>query len=247
METNIYASGEYLKANPGWHTEISPWKVDNILRMMAKHGLRPGTVCEVGCGAGEILRLLQQNLGNDCELWGYDIAPQAIALSQARANERLHFHLADFQQEPARHFDMVLVIDVMHHIEDYFSYFRTIHPRGDHFLFQLPLNIALPTVLSGKLVQNRKLYGQLHAFDKETALQAIRDMGYEVLDYLYTSDQIAIFPRNGLRAGLHRHPGRWPGICKRALMKMARSLLFRINQDLAARLLGGWRLLILAK
>ena len=58
LDRNIYVGGEYLKKNPLWHIDESPFKVKYILRMMEKHRLQPKTICEVGCGAGEVIKLL---------------------------------------------------------------------------------------------------------------------------------------------------------------------------------------------
>ena len=54
--SGMYTSGEYLEKNPHWHAADSPWKAGQILKMIQKNGLHPATVCEVGCGAGEILK-----------------------------------------------------------------------------------------------------------------------------------------------------------------------------------------------
>jgi tRNA G46 methylase TrmB len=56
---DIYTEGEYLKNNPTWDVEDAPWKADLIFRMMQKHQIDPKTICEIGCGSGEILRHLQ--------------------------------------------------------------------------------------------------------------------------------------------------------------------------------------------
>ncbi len=78
MAENVYTSGQYLEMNPSWHIEESPWKVQHILPMMRRHHLLPNTVCEVGCGFGEVLRLMQMRMSDACTFWGYDISPQAI-------------------------------------------------------------------------------------------------------------------------------------------------------------------------
>ena len=36
---SLYETDQYLKNNPGWHEEDSPWKVERILEMVRKHGL----------------------------------------------------------------------------------------------------------------------------------------------------------------------------------------------------------------
>ncbi len=54
MLENIYTSGEYAAKHPTWDVEHSSWKAKQIMRMMARNNIVPKTICEVGCGAGEI-------------------------------------------------------------------------------------------------------------------------------------------------------------------------------------------------
>ena len=69
-ESAIYRDGSYLKNNPSWHIEESPFKVRQIQRMMKRQKLAPKTVCDVGCGAGLVLAELQPHLPSDCRLLG---------------------------------------------------------------------------------------------------------------------------------------------------------------------------------
>ena len=51
----MYNDGEYLKNNPMWHIEDSEWKAEQISKIISRTNLQLKKVCEVGCGAGEIL------------------------------------------------------------------------------------------------------------------------------------------------------------------------------------------------
>ncbi len=51
-------------------------------------------MAEVGCGAGEILRLLSGELDPATQFVGYDVSPQAHELAAARESERVRFVLA---------------------------------------------------------------------------------------------------------------------------------------------------------
>lgn len=231
MVQSLYTSGQYLETNPTWHVEESPWKIRHIVPMMRQHHLMPDSVCEIGCGAGEVLRLLQMYMRDTCTLWGYDISPQAIELSKSRANERLRFKLADIRQEHDTFFDLLLVLDVIEHLEDYFSFLRDIRSKGDYKLFHIPLEVSVQGVLRGKIfVRNRDIHGHLHHFTKETALRTLEDTGYEVIDYAYV-------PEYEMETTLPLT----------SLMKLPRRLLFALQKDWAVRLLGGARLLVLAR
>src|SRR5438874_7867432 len=94
--------------------------------MLLQNKVAPKSVCDVGCGVGEVLRQLQENLDRECICWGYDISPQAIELAETRASERIHFERADFGQETDKFFDLILVLDVIEHLPDYFSFLQKI-------------------------------------------------------------------------------------------------------------------------
>ena len=116
LDRNVYADGEYLKTNPEWHVDESPFKVGQIVRMLERHRLQPKTICDIGCGAGEVLRLLQERLDSASVFCGYDISPQAVEMCRSRANERLHFKLGDVSQDEGTFFDLMLVLLSLIHI-----------------------------------------------------------------------------------------------------------------------------------
>ncbi len=232
MMENLYSSGTYLEKNPTWHIEESPWKARQVRRMMMRNHIAPKTICEVGCGAGEILKQLQEQMDSECLFWGYEISPQALELAKSRANERLHFKLADIRQEQDIFFDSILIMDVIEHVEDYFSFLREIRPKSHYKIIHIPLDLSAQTVIRRNgLLNVRESYGHIHYFTKEIAIQTLKDIGYEVLDFFYTARATEL-PTDQIR---------------RKLLKLPRMLLFGINQDLAAKILGGWSLLVLAK
>ena len=229
---DIYRTGAHSQLAPTWHVDESAAKAREILRLMESHQLTPRTICEVGCGAGEVLRQLQVALPDDTEFTGYDISPQAIELAQPRANERLHFRLGDFTQEDAGSYDMLLVLDVLEHLEDYFSFLRSLKARGMYKMFFFPLDLSVQSVIRPHgLLHTRDVFAHLHYFTRETALRTLEDTGYRILDAVYTSDALD-------------SPTRLPG---RRLLRWPRKAAFALNHDIAAHLLGGYRLLVLAQ
>src|SRR5271157_5562323 len=231
LEQNIYADGTYLEKNPSWHVEESPFKAGQILRMLEKNRLQPKTIAEVGCGAGEVLMLLQEQMDTVCRFWGYEVSPQALELCKGRANPRLQFKLADVSREEGAFFEMILVLDVIEHVEDYFGFLRGIRPKSDLKIFHFPLDLSVQAVLRKRgLLTRRELYGHIQYFTKETALETLKDVGYELLDYFYTPRCIEL--------------------AKQTIQKIAvlpRKICFAIHQDLTVRVLGGYSLLVLAR
>jgi hypothetical protein len=52
--TNIYTSGKYLEETKTWHTEDSPWKANQIIKIISDNKIYPKQIGEVGCGGGMI-------------------------------------------------------------------------------------------------------------------------------------------------------------------------------------------------
>ncbi len=227
----LYRDGQYLAAHPSWHAEDSTWKAAQILQMFRRNRLSPKTVCEVGCGAGEILKQLQEKMDLECSFWGYEVSPQAFELCKERENERLHFLLDDRLDTANIHFDMLLIIDVLEHIEDFFGFLRGIREKGDYKIFHIPLDLSVQGLLRGVPMQVRREVGHIHYFTKETALESLRESGYQVLDFFYTTGLVDL-PATA-----------W----KRAMVKLSRRVLFFLHRDWAVRLLGGCSLLVLAR
>jgi hypothetical protein len=73
--------------------------------------------------------------------------------------------------------------------------------------------------------------GHIHYVTKETALQSLVDIGYEVIDYFYTASAIDLKARSRLAE----------------FAKMPRRFIFALNPDLASRTLGGYSLMVLVK
>lgn len=230
-DDNIYLTGEYFRKNPTYDVGDSHWKARQILKMLDRHHLRPGSVCEVGCGAGEVLRRLQENLPSGTALCGYEISPDAYALCRGRENAGLRFFRADLLKEDAGDFDLLLCIDVFEHVENYMGFLRELRSKAVLKLFHIPLDMWVFSVLfATPITRARRRYGHLHYFSKDTALATLEDTGYQIVDWFYTP------AANDRGSGLTATLGKWP-----------RRLVWAVYPDLAVRLLGGYSLLVLAR
>ena len=249
MFEDLYTSGEYLEKNPTWHLEEAPWKAKQLLHMLERNHIVPRTISEVGCGTGETLKLLQQTLPGECTLWGYEISPQAFELCKGKSSEKLHFKLAHIAEERDACFDLILVMDVLEHVEDYFSLLRDIQPKSEYKIFQLPLDISVRSVLRGDILKYRETWGHIHYFTKELALQTLIDLGYQVLDYFYSGNPVETLPLpwNEFKRSPLKLLRKLLGRTKRGLLNAQVKLFLAVNEDVAVRILGISRLLILAK
>ncbi|MEY4545581.1 MAG: hypothetical protein RL685_1776 [Pseudomonadota bacterium] len=243
--TERYTGGAYLEHAPDWHAADSAWKAGKVFEMIERNRLQPTSVCDVGCGAGEILVQLRPRLGQQVRLVGYDISAHAIQLAKTKEASNLCFRQGDFSRDSdfarnaAESHDLVLLLDVFEHVPDYLSFLTQLRARGRRFIFHIPLDLHAQSVLRGSrhMLEMRREFGHLHYFTIETALATLSDTGYSVLDQFYTWDHED--QEVSLRQSWKR-PWRW------GVQRLDRAL-FALEPELAARLRPHFNVMVLAE
>jgi Methyltransferase domain len=231
--TDRYTDGRYLKKQPDWHVGDSPWKAAHVLAMLARHNLTPKTICDVGCGAGEILVQLHRHLPPDVRFTGFEVSPQAQGLCAARRAERLDYRRGD-AFTAGEHYDLALMMDVVEHVEDSYGFLRKLRGLAEYKVMHIPLDLSAYAVLGPTLMRGRESIGHIHYYTRATALALLRETGYDVLDSCYTFGAIY-------------SPGQRGRSLPATALRLARHAVFLLNKELCVRLLGGASLLVLAK
>ncbi len=232
MGGDRYLTQEYLSHNPTWDEEHSGWKAAKIFQLCTRYDLQPQSVCEVGCGSGGVLAALRDYLGDGCTLFGYDIAPDLKDFWAKHARQRIDFRLADFVGSPAEeHYDVLLLIDVLEHLENPLEFLRRVLPRARWFILHIPLDLhAQGAIRSTPVMLARQRTGHLHYWNKDLALLMLKECGLQVRHWEYTAGAVDLPSASG----------------RRRLARFLRRFVFALAPDLAARLLGGYSLLVLA-
>lgn len=227
---DLYRSGVYLERAPGYHVEDSPWKVQQILRLLGLVSPKPKSVCDIGCGAGHILKLLQSHLPPGAVLHGYDISPHGIELCKQHENPTLRYFCQDLTTTDVEPYDLLLAMDVMEHVEDYIGFLRKIRDKAEFKMFHIPLEFTSRWAWFPRtILLHREQVGHLHYFNRETALATLETAGYTIVDSLYTPSYRLSVSVVGRRENLIRS-------------------LFRVtSENVRAHVLGGYSLLVLAK
>jgi SAM-dependent methyltransferase len=221
---SIYTSGEYLARNETWHEEDAPWKIGNVSRLLERNGVSPRSVCEVGTGSGEALRLLH-DMFPDCPMVGFDISEDALAIARPKAGNGLSFELGSPFGRGTR-YDLAMALDVFEHVPDYYGFLRDMTALAEWQVYNIPLDFHARHLFQPELLrQTRARIGHLHYFTRESALATLEDTGHEVVDSFCHS------------------PLQGQGGAK----GLVRSLVYRANPDLAVRLLGGFSMTVLCR
>ena len=88
-------------------------------------------------------------------------------------------------------------------------------------------------VFRNSFLNARYSVGHLHYFSAQSAIASLRDTGHEIVDYRYTHGALGLFKQ-------HRS-------IKIGIANTVRSILSKVSVAFAARMVGGYSLLVLSK
>ncbi len=230
---DIYINGEYFKNNPKWDAADATWKVDIVYALLQKNNITVTDVIEAGCGAGNNLVELDKKNIHFKRLTGYDISPQAIELAKRNETDKISYYNEDFLAKETDPADLILTIDVIEHVDDLYGFLRKLKTKGKNFVFHIPLDLSCRTIMKPQvLLQQRQSVGHIHYFTKEMVEWALKDTGYEIIDWVYTKPVNDVANADSI---------------KRGMKKILRNFSFAINKDWSVRKWGGYSMMILAK
>jgi len=228
-----YVDGTYSRQNPDWDREDSCWKASLILNILNSYQISPCSICEIGCGAGDILVHLGGEL-RQTSMAGFDVSPQLVDIwkRHEEAGAGVKFRLGDFHELNQKTYDVVLMCDVFEHVRDPFTFLELTRAHGRYFMFHIPLDLCALSVLRGTPLMNvRAKVGHLHSYTKDLALATLTDSGYQIIGWRYSG------------ASLYAASRSWQA----KLAHLVRRVGYGFNKDFGVRLLGGETLLVLAK
>lgn len=230
--STYYTDGGYEHAAPTWHAEDAPWKVEQIMRVATLPSLdRPMRICDIGCGVGGVTLALRAELelrSVRAEFVGYDIAQYAIdvALEKAEGLSNVSFHCVDVMSLDHLDFDLCLLVDVLEHLNDPYTFLSALRKRGiRNCIVHLPLESNWLAIMRGKTDPTKSDVGHLHFFDTHSALGFLARAGLTVTSWVYT-------PEIELDIRLHRTIGNM-------LAYVPRKLMFRLWPSLCVHTIGG--------
>lgn len=230
---DIYKDGTYLAINPSWGEEDAVWKADLIRQLIQRNHLNPASITDLGCGTGGILHALDSWVSTAARLEGYDISPQAIQRARKYENDRLTFHCMDWPFKQMLLSDLLLVIDVVEHVQDYISFLQEIKKFAEHFIFHIPLDLSCRTILKPHvLLQQRLAVGHIHYFTAEHVQWILKDSGYKVIDRMVTFSET---DRNAAHSFRQR------------IKKAVRKISYTLFPTTSMKLWGGYSLLLLCE
>jgi len=226
-----YASNDYLQHNPTWDIEDSPWKAVYVAKILRNVEFDIGTICEIGCGAGGVLAELRHSYPQ-VKLYGYDIAPDAARFWEKHEKSGISFQVGDFFVLNQKHYDVILLLDVIEHVADPFTFLFKLHGMAKYYVFHIPLDLSASSVVRERpLLNSRQEVGHINYFTKNLALSLLKECNFEIIKWQYSG------------AAFNSPQRTW----KTRLASFPRRFLYVVNKDWGVRILGGETLFILAQ
>jgi predicted TPR repeat methyltransferase len=228
---DIYNNKSYLSNNPTWHEEDAPFKAGKIIELLKRNPVQFQTVAEIGCGSGEILLQLEKELPDVKSFTGYDISKDAISIAKKKETGKIRFELKDIAKSNDHYFyDLLLVMDVIEHVDNYFEFLGGIISKGQYTIFHIPLDMCVWSLFREQmLIESKNRIGHIHNFTEDFIKNILAGYGFEIIDQVYTP------------------PGFETMSFKQKLVNTVRKILFKINKRFCTKTLGGYSILLLTK
>lgn len=219
----IYDSGDYV----GWHTDDEAWKAAKIAELLQRIGLPVESVADVGCGTGGVISELKR-LAPGLQVAGFEVSE--IPLERARGLHPTVPFTVGFPEPGA--FDAIMLIDVIEHVPDCWGLVERALATAPYLIAHIPLEMNVTCVLRpSSLADARRQLGHIHHFSIETAEALLTDCGFEIVARTVTAGTVEL-PAATAKRRLAKHP---------------RRMLSRLSPTLAARLLGGFEVLLVGR
>jgi 2-polyprenyl-3-methyl-5-hydroxy-6-metoxy-1,4-benzoquinol methylase len=123
------------------------------MKMLDKHDVTISKIVEVGCGLGHILAHLKKGMNKEkLAFEGFDISDVAIRMGRESVPKDIGLYNEDFLLTDRTEFDLLLMIDVFEHVEDYIGFIEKCKNRATYKIYHIPLDLHVSALLRGKLM-----------------------------------------------------------------------------------------------
>jgi len=227
---NIYNNKEYLLKNVNWHQEDSPYKFSLVQKILKRNNIIFNNCADIGCGAGYITELLAKDyLGSN--FFGFDHSTDAKKFWNKRTKLKNLIYTNRDIKKYEKVFDLIICLDVFEHVEDYFGFLKDLKKSSNRFIFNIPLDMSVMKIVTNGIKLAREEVGHLHYFNEYTALETLKDCGYNIKDSFLSPAFLSILPRN-----------------RRQLAVLPfRLLTLAFGKSFGARIFGGQSLVVYAE
>jgi SAM-dependent methyltransferase len=182
---DFYTEG-YSLPDPAEAERMGRWralgarsKADHVVTLLARAGLRPGTLAEIGCGDGALLAELAAR-GVAPVLDGFELSPPAAEIARARGVAR-RVEVFDGLDVPAEDgaYDLAVVSHVLEHVPEPMSLLREAMRVAPAVLIEVPLEDNRSAARDEKRAEAARI-GHIQFFDRSAVHALVRVAGLRI-------------------------------------------------------------------
>lgn len=229
----IYSRGVYFE-DAQRHSADARLKSDSFLKLFLRFAARcPITIksfADVGCGSGDIVKMIAASLKKEgfdsIKFKAYDVSPHVLNIK----NKDVEYVNGDFCTSN-EFVDVVTLFDVFEHVPGTIDFIKSVSQQCKIIGFHIPLDYSLNVALRNLFRSKLENPGHLVFLDTGTALNLLAFSGLKVVDYEYT------FGFNGLSGH---------GSLLSKVIFPLRYLLSKMSPWLLSKTLGGASLSVIA-
>ncbi len=189
---------------------IADGLVTGYQEIVSNFVLREKKILDIGCASGSLLYSLKKHAPG--ELVGIDVSDYPISFGRERYNLDLRCTSLENARLPIAHFDLIMLIDVLEHVENLHGFLREMRRllASGGSIFILTPNFASYEFAGKRWHCLHQDFEHLHYFSPESLRKISARAGFRLLKYWTWGlpFKISSYPRI-FRYGLHRlmHPG----------------------------------------
>jgi SAM-dependent methyltransferase len=179
MDQTRFYDEAYSEADPAAARGYGDWralgartKADHVVALLARAGVRPRRLVEIGCGAGSLLAELAGR-GVAPELDGFDLSPAAIGIARDQGLLGVRFEVFDGARVPAedRSYDVAVLSHVLEHVPDPAALLAEAARVAGWVVVEVPLEANRSAARPAKRAEAARI-GHIQFFDR-TAVRAL--------------------------------------------------------------------------
>ncbi|MFD1875541.1 hypothetical protein [Hymenobacter bucti] len=114
-----------------------------------------------------------------------------MAIAKPKETDHIRFELADITHQATESYNMLLVIDVLEHLDNYFEFLRGILPKAHYTIFHISLDMSVWSLFREQMLLELKArVGHIYNFTEDFILSVLSDYGFRLVDkpfYLFVS------------------------------------------------------------
>lgn len=171
---------------------------DELLRPL--RDMRPGTVLDVGCGMGTMLKRFRE-LGWDA--YGVDVSAYATDYARNELDLKVFTGAVEESGLPENFFDLVSLVHVIEHLPDPRKTLETLHkllkPGGVIIVATHDMNGLWPRIV-GKRWRHLNIPEHLYFFSKKNLNRMLEEIGFRTFRLTETATLAAVTSDTGLYA-----------------------------------------------